>query len=146
MPSRSISERVERLAVASVGITAAALAESDGNGPELTLPQWRCLVLLGNHGQLRVTDLAGMLSTSLPSASRMLGRLERRDLVETERDETDRRSHLVRLSGRGEAALHAVIGARRLRIANALRGRRTPMPEDLATGLDAIIEALEGYA
>jgi DNA-binding MarR family transcriptional regulator len=145
MPSRSISERVERLAVAAVGVTAAALAESDG-GPDLTLPQWRALVLLGNHGGLRVTDLAGLLGASVPSASRLVGRLERRELVETEHDVDDRRSHLVRLSSSGAAAMRSVVDARRHRIATALRGRRTPMPDDLREGLDAIIDALEGYA
>ena len=36
--------------------------------------------------------------------------------------------------------------ARGLHVTLLNRGRRAPMPEDLATGLDAIIEALEGYA
>jgi DNA-binding MarR family transcriptional regulator len=145
VPSRSISERIERLVTASVGITAAALAESEG-GAELTLPQWRALVLLEQGGTLRVTDLAGEMGTSLPSASRLIRRVERRGLVTTERDEADRRATLVRLTPRGEASISAVMDARRGRIAAALRGRRTPLPEDLLRGLDAIIDALEHRA
>lgn len=145
MPSRSISERIERLVSAAVGITAAALAESEG-GSDLTLPQWRALVLLEQRGPLRVTDLASEMGTSLPSASRLIRRIERRGLVTTERDEADRRATLVRLTPRGDASISAVMDARRHRIAAALRGRRQPIPEDLSRGLDAIIEALERRA
>jgi len=142
VPSRSISERIERLVTASVGITAAALAESEG-GADLTLPQWRALVLLEQGGPLRVTDLAGEMGTSLPSASRLIRRIERRGLATTERDEADRRATLVRLTPRGEASIRAVMDARRNHITAALRGRRLPIPDDLPRGLDAIIEALE---
>ena len=124
MTSRSISERVERLAVASVGITAAALASSGGDGPELTLAQWRALVLLNNHPALRVTDLAGMLGTSLPSASRLLRRLERRGLLTTNRDEDRSPRDAGAADPEGESSISAVMDARRQRIANALRGRR----------------------
>lgn len=142
MPSRSISERIERLVTAAVGITAAALAESEG-GSDLTLPQWRALVLLDGSGTLRVTDLAGEMGTSVPSASRLVRRIERRGLVTTGRDEADRRSTLVRLTPRGTASITAVVDARRHRIAAALRRRRSPLPADLPHGLDAIVEALE---
>lgn len=145
MPQRSISERIERLVTASVGMTAAALAESDGH-TDLTLPQWRALVLLGQHGEMRISDLAGLMDASQPSASRLVRRIERRGLVVSERDDRDRRATLVHLAPGGEAALTSVMDARRRRIAAALRGRRSALPADLAAGLDAIVEALEGYA
>lgn len=144
MPQRSISERIERLVTASVGMTAAALAESDGH-TDLTLPQWRALVLLGQHGEMRISDLAGRMDASQPSASRLVRRIERRGLVVSARDDRDRRATLVRLSPGGEVALTSVMDARRRRIAAALRGRRSALPADLAAGLDAIVEALEGY-
>jgi len=142
VPSRSISERVERLVSAAVGITAAALNESEGDH-DLTLPQWRALVLLQQRGPQRVSDLAAVMGTSLPSASRLVRRVERHGLVAAERDENDRRATLVRLTPRGEASITAVMEARRSRITAALRGRRAPLPDDLSRGLDAIIEALE---
>ena len=139
--SSPILDSLERLAVASVGLTASALAETR-EAQDLTLSQWRAIVVLAGDDDQRVSDLADRLGISLPSASRLMRRLERRGLVSAERDETDRRATLLRLTVRGRAAHDAVVATRRRRMRAALNARRDPLPDEPAAALHALGEAL----
>jgi DNA-binding MarR family transcriptional regulator len=143
MPPRGLVDALERLAMATVGLTAAALGET-AEGQDLTLSQWRALVVLAEEDGQHVGDLADRLAISLPSASRLVRRLERRGLVSAERDEDDRRATRLKLLPRGRDAHRAVVAARRDRITKALKRRRDPLPEDPTQALEAISAALNG--
>jgi DNA-binding MarR family transcriptional regulator len=143
MPSRRLLDALEHLAMATVGLTATALSETR-EAQDLTLSQWRALVVLAERDGQHVGDLADRLGISLPSASRLVRRLERRGLVSAERDETDRRATLLSLRPRGRAAHRAVVATRRDRIAKALARRREPLPGEPAAALQALGEALDG--
>jgi len=129
--------------MATVGLTASALSETP-EGQDLTLSQWRALVVLAESDGQHVGDLADRLAVSLPSASRLVRRLERRGLVSAERDEEDRRATRLHLLPRGRDAHRAVVAARRDRIARALAARREPLPGEPAAALRALAEALDG--
>lgn len=143
MPPRGLVDALERLAQATVGLTAAALGETR-EAQDLTLSQWRALVVLAEEDGQHVGDLADRLGISLPSASRLVRRLERRGLVSAERDEDDRRATRLSLLPRGRDAHRAVVAARRDRITKALRRRRDPLPNNLTDALVAISAALDG--
>jgi DNA-binding MarR family transcriptional regulator len=145
MPPRRLVDALEHLAVATVGLTAAALSETP-EGRDLTLSQWRALVVLAESDGQRVGELADRLGISLPSASRLVRRLERHGLVSAERDEEDRRATLLHLQQPGRAAHRAVTAARRERIASALAARPGSLPGDLAEALHALTDALNGNA
>lgn len=101
---------LERIVVASVAITARVLAEV---APDLTFLQWRVLVVLGEAPDgVAVSAIAAELGGRLAAASRLIGRMRARGLVATEKDATDARVTIVRLTETG-AELRAAVVQRR---------------------------------
>jgi DNA-binding MarR family transcriptional regulator len=138
-----IFEPLELLVFGAIGMTTLALAESSGR--ELTFSGWRTLVVLGHAEKTRVGSIAQAIGMSLPSASRLIRRLERDGLVVTERDETDRRATLVSLTPRGHELRDAVVDRRRVLMTEALQARSPKIPKGLIPGLDAIARAFAPY-
>jgi DNA-binding MarR family transcriptional regulator len=135
---------LERLAAALVGVTARALADSAQAG-DLTLAQWRTLVVVARGTGMRIGDVAIRLGVSMPSASRFVRRLERRDLVATERDATDHRATLVRATPGGVAVMDDVVGRRLLLVDQALKDA-DPLPAQTDAVLEAIATGLARYS
>jgi DNA-binding MarR family transcriptional regulator len=109
-------DALEGMTFGMVGLTARALADAalayPGRDNELTLAQWRVLVVLGD-GPLRVGAVAGRIGSSLASASRLVTRMESRGFVRTARDERDRRATLVSLAPLGVDVRSRVVRRRR---------------------------------
>lgn len=143
--SRTLVHALERLAVASVALTAEALAATP-RGHDLTLAQWRALVLLTDEQPRRIGDLAERLGTSLPSASRLVRRLETAGMVATERDESDRRATLVSLTRSGRAAHRAVVTARGSRLQHALEHADLSADAPLHEAITVLARTLDGAA
>lgn len=145
MPA-DIVEPLELLMFGAVGMTTLALAAASAG--ELTLPQWRALVVIGrNEGEAaRVGEIASAVGMTLPSASRLVRRLEQRGLVTTERDESDRRATLVRMTARGRHVREDVVRRRRAIMEAALAAHTPRLPTGLAAGLAAIASAFDEYA
>ncbi len=136
-----VVEAVERLMVEAVGITAVALGSANP-GVELSLPQWRALVVINASTRgVRIGDIAKQLGSAVPTTSRLVRRLERRGLVEANRDESDRRATLVRTTPHGAAVHRALVARRRALIQLALE-RSAPLAPDLVVGLEQISQAL----
>ncbi len=139
---RSTLDALDRVIVASVGITTVALAQADRAG-ELTFPQWRVLVVVGERPSgVRVSEIARRVGASSPSASRLIRRMELAGMVTTERDENDRRATLVRLTAAGARVRSTVIDRRRRLVARLFRSHAGRLPRDLDLGLQAIGEVL----
>ena len=117
-------EAVEELAFGVVGLTSRALAET-GQENELTLAQWRVLVILG-QGPMRVGAIAERIGSSLASASRLVARMEARGFVGTARDHSDRRATLVSLAPLGVEVRARTIEVRRRLIGDLVA--REPIP------------------
>jgi DNA-binding MarR family transcriptional regulator len=139
-----VIDSLEHLMYEAVGMTAVALATAAAG--ELTLSQWRILVVVGRLDAIRVGDIAAAVGTSLTSTSRLVQRLERRGLVTTARDEADRRATLVRISDRGLALRERVVACRRELMEAALREGAPNLPKGLAAGLRVIADAFRRYA
>jgi len=107
----ALVDAIEELAFATVGMTALALNEA-GQEKELTLAQWRVLVLVG-RSPMRVGSIAERIGASLPSASRLVGRMETHGFVVMAPDDEDRRATLVSLTPLGQSTRDAVIQRRR---------------------------------
>lgn len=118
----SLSTALERLLSAGIGITARAIGRSD-YATTLTIAQWRLLVITASREGPRVGELAAHLGISVPSASRLVRRLESRDLVTTARAEDDRRATIVSVTQRGRELVDDVIAHRRELIEQALHDR-----------------------
>jgi DNA-binding MarR family transcriptional regulator len=138
----AIAEALERIVFAGVAVTTLALSDARP-ALDLTLPQWRVLVVLGNtvDGAI-VSDISAWIRVTLPATSRQLHRLERRGLVSLATDERDRRAMRVRLTDEGRAARSAVISYRHRRIAESVQGLE--LGPTAADDLNRIADALEG--
>jgi DNA-binding MarR family transcriptional regulator len=104
---------VDALMVASrafAGLTARSLTAAEG---EVTLPQFRTLVVLAVRGPQRGTDIAEELQISPSSGTRMLDRLARKGLVRRTRSSTDRREIQLHLTRDGQTLVHRVLTHRR---------------------------------
>lgn len=138
-----LMECLELLMFGAIGMTSIALAETSVS--DLTLAQWRALVVIGRKDRVRVGDISSRTGLSLPSTSRLIRRLERRGYVSTARDETDRRATLVSLTPEGHRVRAAVIGHRRGLMNAALATYTRRLPKDLAGGLAVIAKAFDQY-
>jgi DNA-binding MarR family transcriptional regulator len=142
----STLDALDRLIMAAVGITTVALAQANP-ARELTFPQWRVLVVLGETPSgMRVSDIARRIGSSSPSASRLIRRMERAGLVSTERDESDRRATVVRLSRGGAKLRSRVVAHRRRLVARLLHERQGTLPSDLESGLLIIADTLSSHS
>ena len=144
MDDDRLIDALDRLARAGVGITTRAIAEG-GAAADLTLPQWRALIIVAESGMsgIRVGDLGRRLRLAAPGASRLVRRLELRGLVIVTRDAPDRRTAIVRGTDAGRALWTAVTQRRRGLIAEALAKAETVAAvADVDVFLGAIAEVL----
>jgi DNA-binding MarR family transcriptional regulator len=122
-------ELLEKIAVASVAMTARALAETAGS--ELTFLGWRTLVVVGGAGEpIRLSELAVRLGVSRPSASKLVRRMVRRGLLEPGTDPSDRRGVRLRLGPEGMRLRAGVVERRRQLIGESLDGLALPASAD----------------
>ncbi len=133
---------LERFAVTAVGFTTRALAGVDAGG-DLTVAQWRALVVVDSEDGIRMGALAERLGMSRPSATRVIARLERRGAVALERDAGDGRAVVVRATATGSAFRAAVAARRRELVVDALAAYLPTAPAGLAGELDRLVEHLE---
>ncbi len=101
-PSTTVVERLVRqlygLGMVQREINRHALAELGSQG-------FAALAIVGLHGPLRVSDVAGRLHVDLSVASRQVAALDRAGYVTREPDGDDRRALVVGLTERGTAVL-----------------------------------------
>lgn len=142
----ALASSMERFAVAAVALTARALAEADG-GADLTFPQWRAVVVLGERADgARIGEVAARVGVTIPATSRLLRRLERRGLVALGVDEQDRRATRARLTDRGVAVRAAILRHRQAVLREVVASLSDPARLDLASGLAAIAAELDRFA
>lgn len=75
----------------------------------ITLPMWRVVAALDHKPRQRVGELAEMTSIEVSTLSRLLGSMERKGLVERERNYEDARTVTVDLTDLGERVTHQII-------------------------------------
>jgi DNA-binding MarR family transcriptional regulator len=141
--SKPIVELIEALMFEAIGVTTMALSRASAG--ELTLAQWRALVVLGRAESLRVGGVSTAVGQSLPSTSRLIRRLEDRGLVATTRGEVDRRETLVSLTPAGHALRDEIIAIRREIIESALAEPHEPLTPGLEGGLSQVARLLGDY-
>ena len=107
------AEVVDALLSASralVGLAARSLAELDA---DVTLPQYRTLVVLAARGPQRAAEVAVELGVNPSTGTRMCDRLVRKGLVRRVRSSSDRRVVRLRLTPAGHDIVEQVITRRR---------------------------------
>ncbi|WP_239118456.1 MarR family winged helix-turn-helix transcriptional regulator [Paractinoplanes ferrugineus] len=140
-PSASEDEVVGALLALSrvfVGLAARSLADLD---EEVTLPQFRALVVLVSRGPQRIVDLADELAVTSSTAVRMCNRLVRKDLVARQERPDDRRAAWVTLTPAGRDLVGEVTRRRRTSIAALVSDLSITRPLAFASVLNALVEA-----
>jgi len=118
-----------------VAIAARSLADV---AEEVTLTQYRSLVVLASRGPQSVAALAEELGVTPSTASRLCDRLVRKSLVRRREDRRDRRAVRLALTPAGRALVDAVTERRRTEIARLLDG----IPEDAQRSMVQALRAL----
>lgn len=121
-----------------VGVAARSLA---GAGGDVTLPQYRVLVVLAARGPRRVAELSAVLDVAPSTGTRMCDRLVRKRLVRRQRVPSDRRTVRVALTEAGVELVGEVTRRRRAEIGRILH--RLPSADRAAVvgGLRALAAA-----
>ena len=140
-----VASAIERLLTSGIGITARAIDQTP-EAAELTLVQWRVLVIASQADGLRIGELAAHLGISVPSASRLVRRIEAQRLVSATRTDEDRRATNVAVTERGREIVDAVVGRRREVIRKALSAEPEPLPADAARLIGDIADRLAELA
>jgi DNA-binding MarR family transcriptional regulator len=108
----------EALLTASRALVAvAARSLALGGAGDVTLPQYRALVVLAAHGPRRVGELAESLGVHPSTATRLCDRLVDRKLVRRAVDRANRRETTISLSPVGRQLVDQVTDVRRREIA-----------------------------
>lgn len=117
-PSDQLADAVLTASRVLVAVAARSLTEHES---EVSLPQYRALVVLGSRGPLRPADLAQALGVDPSTATRMCDRLVRKRLITRRRDVVDRRAVLLDLSASGRRIVDRVTDQRRREIGRILK-------------------------
>jgi DNA-binding MarR family transcriptional regulator len=142
----ALADDLERIVVGAVGLTTRALAQAD-TGLELTFPQWRALLVLGEQTDgARIGEVAARVGGTLPATSRLLRRLERRELTALSVDELDRRATRARLTDHGRTVRETILAHRRAALREIAAGLSQSEQRRLQRGLRAIAAELERFA
>jgi DNA-binding MarR family transcriptional regulator len=132
---------VEEASLAFVDLTVAAVAEG-----AVSLPQLRALLVLDRSGPTNLSAFAASIDSSLPSASRLVGRLQDAGLIERTVSARSRREVELRLTAAGRTTLTTLRSARRREIAKVLRRLDAASADRLATALDRFATAYAASA
>ena len=100
-----------------VAVAARSLADA---GEEVTLTQYRTLVVLASRGPQNLARLAAAVGVTPATATRMCDRLVRKDLIRRSTERDDRRQLRVALTAKGRSLVDAVTGRRRQEIARII--------------------------
>ncbi len=134
------AELVDAVMTASRVLVAIA-ARSLAAAGDVTLPQYRALVVLASGGPQRAVDLAGVLGVNPSSATRLVDRLVRSGLVRRTRERADRRALRVALSPAGRSLVAEVTRRRRAEFAQLLAALPADQHEQVVAALRAIADA-----
>ena len=137
--SQSDDRLIEAFLTASRVLVAVAARSVAISGADVTLSQYRALVVLSSRGPQRIRDLADRLGIDGSNATRACDRLQRRGLVARHRAPDDRRAVRVSATEAGADLVRATTSVRRAEIARILAA----MPKE---GRNQVIAALEAFA
>jgi DNA-binding MarR family transcriptional regulator len=123
---------------ALVDVAARGLSELS---EEITLPQYRALLVLFTRGPQRAADLSAALGVTPGTGSRMIERLIRKQLVLRSRSRQDRRATFVHLTNAGRQLVDRASERRRQEIARILGGLPEESRAALASSMSAFAQA-----
>jgi DNA-binding MarR family transcriptional regulator len=137
-PADDLVDAVMTASRALLAVAARSLAAVD---EDVTLPQYRALVVLAQHGATRPADLAEALAVTPSTGTRMCDRLEAKELIVRDRPAGDRRAVTVALSAAGWALVDEVTRRRRAEVHRLLGAVPSRRRRSVVEGLRLFAEA-----
>ena len=134
-------ELVDTVLAASRALVAVAARSLAAAGDEVTLPQYRALVVLAASGPQGTADLAAALAVNPSTATRMCDRLVRKGLVRRHRQAGDRRTVRITLTPAGRDLVAAVTKRRRAELGRLLGMLPQAQHEPVIAAFQAFAEA-----
>lgn len=132
---------VDAVLAASQMMVAVAARSLDATASEVTLPQFRVLVMLSLRGAQRPGDIAADLVVEPSTATRMCDRLVRKELVSRRHSAEDRRTVVVELTAAGQELVRTVMHRRRLEFEQLAAAVPADQHEAVISALAVLIES-----
>jgi DNA-binding MarR family transcriptional regulator len=137
----SSAEQIEAVVLATrvlVAVTARSLAHVED---QVTLPQFRVLVMIASRGSQNLTSVAQGLGIHASNATRLCDKLVEAGLIQRSEDPVDRRNVVLRLSASGYHLVTDVTDQRRAAIAEVLAKMSPELRDDLVPVLRGFAQA-----
>jgi DNA-binding MarR family transcriptional regulator len=134
-------ELVDTVLAASRALVAVAARSLAAAADEVTLPQYRALVVLAARGPQGTAELAAALAVNPSTATRMCDRLVRKGLVRRHRQTGDRRSVRITLTAPGRDLVAEVTRRRRAELTRLLAALPPDQHEPVITAFRAFAGA-----
>jgi DNA-binding MarR family transcriptional regulator len=134
----ALTEAVLHASRALVSIAARSLSAAPS---DVTLPQYRALVVLASRGPQRTADLATELGVAPSSITRLCDRLVRKRLVSRQHSPDDRREVTIAITSRGRHLVDTVTKARRREIKRVVKAIPTRRRAALVASLNDFADA-----
>jgi DNA-binding MarR family transcriptional regulator len=134
-------EVVDAVLTGSRAMVAVAARSLSAVAEDITIAQYRTLVVLASRGPQKLADLAEQLGVTPPTAGRMCERLVRRGLVARHRAQADRRVVRISLTAAGRQIVDDATRQRRMFLARILAVLPAAQREEVAAALRAFAAA-----
>ncbi len=105
---------------------------------EATPPQMSALLVLQESGNLTMGELCQRMYLACSTATDLIDRMERNQLIERVRDTTDRRVIRLRILPKGHTIIEQVLEARRTYLANILAELDSNEKEQMIRSLEQL--------
>jgi len=91
-------------------------------GFDITNPQFEALLVLREHGELTMGELCAKMFLACSTATDLIDRMERNQLIERVRDTADRRVIRLRVLDKGNQLVDQILEARQAYLSDAMSG------------------------
>ena len=134
-------DAVDAVLTASRSLVAVATRSLGAAAEEVTIAQYRALVVPASRGTQRMADLAAALDVAPSTAGRMCDRLVRKGLILRHRARADRRAVLVSVTASGRLVVDQATARRRALIEQILGRLPAARQHAVAAALAAFADA-----
>jgi DNA-binding MarR family transcriptional regulator len=140
-PAAPAQDVVDAVLSASRALITVATKSLGAAAEEITIAQYRALVVLASRGPQRLGDLAGVLEIAPSTAGRMSDRLVGKGLIRRLRAQADRRVVQVSLTPLGRQVVDETTSRRRTLISEILGSLPPARHQEVAEALQAFADA-----
>lgn len=106
---------------------------------DLSVPEWKILGSLYDHGAMKLADLAVHLDVEAPLVTALIDKLERKEFVQRTQSEKDKRSKIITITDKGKGTIISLEPQVKLSMAKLLKGINRKQLLTYITILETII-------